>query len=326
MTQAVTSRSPLNGGTALVEVFQLQGMIRKAEGGENGRPHCEDVSSKDRGVKRRRSRGARCADGDAGGANGEGLSAAAGSTAARRGRTSRTYDLEVACSEDWRSRIEELRRLRPPRSRSRGPGDSLMPPPGESELITLARRACSDGTEASWEALTVPLRPPRTAAVAAAVRSLNGPEAVVILSTLAVRYQLHPRERALCTVWILQVLENRGGILIGRRELEESLRDLRLHLESSSSGQPPLCSEVHQCLGRWHLIRQFADRLRRSCPSAKGEAAVSSRGGKDAVGRPLGDTPTTTAASVQAEASSESDDEDMQEACEGDDAKSSGDE
>jgi len=179
---------------------------------------------------------------------------------------------EDICSDDWRLRLEELQRLHPPAPRVRAPGL----PPDEAELTALARRAVRDSTEANWKELTFPSKPYRTRDIAVVVRQLNGPEAVAVLSSCASRYRHHPRERPLCAVWILQIIENRGSILVGRRETAESLRDL-LEFFKPYLGKQPLTTQVSSCQGKWHLALNLAQRHRRSRASAQAVAAVTSR-------------------------------------------------
>lgn len=193
--------------------------------------------------------------------------------------------VEDICSDDWHRHFEELRRVHPPRSRARLPTDVLVHPPSEDELLSTARRACTDGTDANWEALTLPAKLPRINTVAAVVRRLTGPEAVIILSTCAERYRLHPRERPLCAAWILQVVENRASILVGRSELTVAVRGLLQFLEPSAMEQP-LSSQVRSCIGGWRLASELAKKSHRrkaapakAAPAGKAAATGAATGG-----------------------------------------------
>jgi hypothetical protein len=126
-------------------------------------------------------------------------------------------------------------------------------------------------------AITFPSKRYRTRDVAIVVSKLNGPEAVAVLNSCASRYRHHPRERPLCACWILQILELRGSLLVGRRELAESLRDL-LEFFKPYLGKRPLTTQVSSCQGKWHLASNLAQRHRRSRASAQAVEAVSSGG------------------------------------------------
>jgi len=272
MTKAVSSSSPPNGASTSIEALKLLGMSGESPR-KGSRPHVESPRAK---------RPRTDADNNGNGAH----------------HTQAEVELVIdnVCSDDWQQRLEELQRLRPHRSRAPLPTDALMPPPTEAELLALARKACSKGTEANWEALTFPAKAPRPAVVGAVVRLLNGPEAVAVLSTCAARFRLHPRERALCAIWILQVIETRGSILVGRRELDDALRDLLQFLEPRP-GELPLSSQVRSCLGSWRLTTALAKKHRHSRSISKPVAVASS---KPAAG-------TAKAASSEEEASSEED-------------------
>lgn len=254
---------------APLKLFAMSG-----DKGKNGRPHSDVASPQERGAKRQRTRpGAdgtgekpierREADNDGNHKNANGIEAGE-----RRG--------EVVCSDGWHSVYEELLKSHPPRSRARITPDTLILASSEAELLTMVRRAVANSTEANWEALTFPAKPPRTQTIAAVVRRLNGPEAVAVLSTCAERYRLHARERALCVVWILQVIENRGSILVGRAELKEALRELLAHLEPRPQDLEH-SSQVRSCLGRWQHARSLAQRHSRS-RATTAAATVASRG------------------------------------------------
>jgi len=260
MPEVTSSRATLDRGSTSGD--KLVGM--SAEVSENGKPRPDGVSASPRGVKRQRQH--QGANGDVTDQVAMPIDGAAQAGASRD---------EVVCSDDWHRQYEELQRERPPRLRASLPTDKLMPPPGEAELLSLARRACRNGTEANWEALTFPSKLPRTQAVSAVARQLSGPEAAAVLKTCAARFRLYPRERSLCAVWILQVIENRGSILVGRRELTEALRDLLQHLEPRP-GEQPLTSRVIACLGKWRLVGRLRKRRSEPAPVATSSRASAS--------------------------------------------------
>jgi len=290
MTKAVSSSKLPDGGSASVEALKLLGMTK------NGRSHGDAASP--RAVKRQH-----VADDDNANAAGpddkkKRRHGACRGTGAMKTEAVASNQLDV-CNDDWHLQLEELKRQRPPAPRSRIAADEKVAPLTEAELLTMARRACGDASEANWQALLFPVKFPRSAAVVSAVRQLNGPEAVTILSTCAARYRLHPRERVLCAAWILQIIENRGSILVGRRELSEALNPLLQHLKPSP-GQVPFISQVLSCLGKWRLASSMCQNQRRI---RAGSAKVAK------VLRPAQAKAAATAPAAAEEASSADEDE-----------------
>eukprot|EP00933_Yihiella_yeosuensis_P044809 TRINITY_DN40080_c0_g1_i1.p1 TRINITY_DN40080_c0_g1~~TRINITY_DN40080_c0_g1_i1.p1 ORF type:complete len:355 (+),score=107.17 TRINITY_DN40080_c0_g1_i1:98-1162(+) len=150
----------------------------------------------------------------------------------------------------WRRAIEDLRRQRKPEAR-RG---ELGHRPTVEELLRSTKQALQGG---DWALLGAPQQLPKPSDVAAVARQLSREEVVPTLKALADRHESHPRERMACSLWIVQILDQRGETLLGRRDLVAALRPLLRSL-SRRIGPASAAGNVLSCIGKWKMAAGLA--------------------------------------------------------------------
>eukprot|EP00929_Paragymnodinium_shiwhaense_P013367 TRINITY_DN121228_c0_g1_i1.p1 TRINITY_DN121228_c0_g1~~TRINITY_DN121228_c0_g1_i1.p1 ORF type:complete len:365 (-),score=98.48 TRINITY_DN121228_c0_g1_i1:192-1286(-) len=160
----------------------------------------------------------------------------------------------------WRLQLEELRRRRknswPPASEG---ASSAIRPVDQAQLLREVRVAVQSG---DWTPVACPLKIPRQNVVAQTVQDLHDHEVFALVRACGDRYESHPRERTVLTLWLSQVLASRSGSLVGRRELQEAFRPLRKTLAARFDEQKRRSGQINTCLGRWKLVRALAQARR----------------------------------------------------------------
>mmetsp|Transcript_70228 Transcript_70228/g.184087 ORF Transcript_70228/g.184087 Transcript_70228/m.184087 type:complete len:296 (-) Transcript_70228:108-995(-) len=178
-------------------------------------------------------------------------------------------DVDDAGGDGWRKALEELRKTRKPQERVAQKADAGGPPMKE-RLLAIVRSAIESG---KWAAVTSPMAFPRPVDISAVARQLDADEVYALLVACAKRYESHPRDRFICSGWILQALEDGGEEATGRKVVRRKLRPL-LRALAQRVGPAGRSGEVLSCLGKWRYTAELAA-VRRETMKANSEEPVA---------------------------------------------------
>mmetsp|Transcript_73189 Transcript_73189/g.210189 ORF Transcript_73189/g.210189 Transcript_73189/m.210189 type:complete len:364 (-) Transcript_73189:138-1229(-) len=206
---------------------------------------------------------------------------------------------------DWRAGLKQLREQREGAAEQPiGKQPRLEP----DQLLALVRSCLKDR---KWSGITASSSHMRDKEMSVAVQRLELSEAATVFKACAERHESEPKERAVCQLWIHQILQQHNvEALLSSKCAKRSIRPLLNGLDSRL-GTSGAGSEVLSCLGKWRYVAELAG-VRRATLGAShgGGSAKDSAAVKGAA-----------AATVIKAALEESDeDEDEDEADEDDDA------
>lgn len=170
-------------------------------------------------------------------------------------------DVDDAGGDGWRKALEELRMTQKPREPVVQEADAAQPQ--KERLLAAVRGAAESG---QWEKCLAAF--PRPAEISAVAKKLDADEVSALIAACAKRYESHPRDRFVCSSWILQALEDASEEATGTKAIRQKLRPLLRSL-GQRVGPAGRSGEVLSCLGKWRYLAELGTVRRETMKATK---------------------------------------------------------